>query len=83
MLFSFRLILKFLPTSNGTSAGCLFVGGLMFGSFGDDMSDLMGDSELSRDMFLQGMQNLVDGFYAASIVMLALIASGFAISSAL
>ena len=61
----------------------LFVGGLMFGSFGDDMSDLMGDSELSRDMFLQGMQNLVDGFYAASIVMLALIASGFAVSSAL
>lgn len=66
----------------GWTAG-LFVGGLMFGSFGDDMQDLMGDSQLSRDMFLQGMQNVVDGFYASSIVMLALIASGFAISSAL
>lgn len=66
----------------GWTAG-LFVGGLMFGSFGDDMTDLMGDSALSRDMFLQGMKNAVDGFYAASIVMLALIASGFAVSSAL
>jgi len=61
----------------------LLLGGLMFGSFGDDISDVVGDSELSRSMFLQGMNNLVDGFYAASIVMLALIAAGFAISSAL
>lgn len=61
----------------------LFLGGLMFGSFGDDARDLMGDSELSRQMFLQGAGDPVDGFYAASIVMLALVASGFAISSAL
>jgi ABC-2 type transport system permease protein len=43
----------------------------------------MGDSETTREVFLQGAADLVDGFYATALLTLALIASGFAISSAL
>ena len=66
----------------GWTAG-LFLMGLAYGSIGDDVGDLVGDSETSQDVFLQGAADLVDGFYATSILMLALIACGFAISSAL
>jgi ABC-2 type transport system permease protein len=66
----------------GWTAG-LFLMGLAYGSIGDDVGDLMGDSETTREVFLQGAADLVDGFYATALLTLALIASGFAISSAL
>jgi ABC-2 type transport system permease protein len=66
----------------GWTAG-LFLTAISYGSIGDDVGDLVGDSETTREVFLQGAQDLVDGFYATSILMLALIACGFAISSAL
>jgi ABC-2 type transport system permease protein len=50
---------------------------------GKDVEDLVGDSSLSRDLILQGSNDIVDGFYATLIVMLALLAAGFSISSAL
>jgi ABC-2 type transport system permease protein len=57
--------------------------GLAYGAIGDDVGDLMGDSQASRDLFAQGGADLVDGFYATACLMLALLACGFAISSAL
>jgi ABC-2 type transport system permease protein len=61
----------------------LLLGGLSFGTMGDSVKDLVGDSSYSRDVILQGSGDIVDGFYATMILMLALIAAGFSISSAL
>lgn len=61
----------------------LAVSGLSFGVMGDDVGDLVGDSDLSREMMLQGSADVVDAFYATMLAMLALLASGFAVSSAL
>ncbi len=66
----------------GWTAG-LFLMGLSYGSIGDDVGDLVGDSETTKEVFLQGADDLVAGFYATSLLMLALVACGFAISSAL
>lgn len=57
--------------------------GLAYGSMGSDVGDLLGDSEMSRELFVRGERGIVDGFYATSIVLLALISCGFAVSSAL
>jgi ABC-2 type transport system permease protein len=60
----------------------LFLTGLAYGSIGDSVEDLLGDSEFARDAMAAGAsQDLVDGFYATAIVMLALMTCGFAISS--
>lgn len=61
----------------------LFLIGLAYGSIGNDVADLVGGSSASRDMFVAAGADLVDGFYATAILLLALIACGFAISSAL
>ncbi len=61
----------------------MLLGGVGYGTLGDDVEDLMGDSNLIEDMFAQGGGALVDAFYATMILTLALIGSGFAISSAL
>jgi ABC-2 type transport system permease protein len=61
----------------------MLLGGLGYGSIGDDVGALIGDSELSKDVFTQGGGSLVDSFYATSALMLALIAGGFTVSSAL
>jgi ABC-2 type transport system permease protein len=66
----------------GWSLGMLLLG-IGYGSIGNDVGDLVGDSKTTRDVFVQSGGDLVDGFYATSILMLALIATGFAISSAL
>jgi ABC-2 type transport system permease protein len=57
--------------------------GLAYGSIGDDVGTLIGDSTTSRDVFVQGGGSLVDGFYAVAIATVALIAAGFTVSSAL
>jgi ABC-2 type transport system permease protein len=66
----------------GWSLGMLFAG-LAYGSLGTDVGDLLGDSRASREMFVQAAGDVVDGFYATVILMLALGAGAFAISSAL
>jgi ABC-2 type transport system permease protein len=67
----------------GWSVG-MFVGGVGFGSMGDDVETIMGNSGFSKDLFnTTGAPNLVDAFYAALTLMLALIAVGFTVSSAL
>jgi ABC-2 type transport system permease protein len=61
----------------------LLIGGLSFGTLGDQVGDLVGDSQTSQDMMIQGGGDLLDGFYATIMLMLAVLAAGFAISSAL
>lgn len=62
-------------------SGGMLLGGLAYGSIGDDAGDLVGDSALTEDIFGAAAGDLVDGFFAVSMVMLALIATGFALSS--
>jgi ABC-2 type transport system permease protein len=66
----------------GWAAG-LFLGGIAYGSIGDDVGSLVGDSSFAKDVFGIDRGRLVDSFYATSALMLALIGAGFAISSAL
>ncbi|CUR57738.1 putative ABC transporter [metagenome] len=66
----------------GWSVG-LFLVGLAYGSMGTDVADLIGDSETSQELFVQTSGDLVDGFYATALVLLALIACGYAISASL
>jgi len=66
----------------GWTAGLLFTG-LSYGSIGDSVEDLVGDSDFAKAFGAGVTDNLVDGFYASAIVQLALIACGFAISSTL
>lgn len=60
-----------------------FLTGLSYGSIGDSVEDLVGDSDFAEAFGAGVTDNLVDGFYATAIVQLALIACGFAISSTL
>lgn len=64
-------------------AGALFLGGVAYGAIGDDVQALIGDSPTSQDVFVQAGDDLVTGFYGTSILMLAVICSGFAVASAL
>lgn len=66
----------------GWAAGMFFFG-LAYGAIGDDVQSLLGDSDLSQEVFAQGGTDIVSGFYGTAVLMLAMIASGFAISSAL
>ena len=66
----------------GWSAGLLLTG-LSYGSIGDSVEDLVGDSDFAEAFGAGVTDSLVDGFYATAIVQLALIACGFAISSSL
>lgn len=70
----------------GSSAGWvlgMLLLGLTFGTFGDDVDTLVGDSEVTRAMYGGGAEVTLDSFYAASCAMLAVIAAGYTISSAL
>lgn len=70
----------------GTLLGwCLGLGltGLAYGTIGDDVEDLLGDSEAVTELMTRGLPDPVEGYYAAALLMLGLLASGFAISSAL
>jgi ABC-2 type transport system permease protein len=64
------------------TAGMLLTG-LAYGATGDKVSDIVGDSEFSRTFFRQTGASLVDSFYGVAALMLALISTGFAISSSL
>ncbi len=66
----------------GWTVGML-LGGLSYGSIGDDVKTLIGDSTVSQQIFLGGSGSLVDSFYATAGLMMALIASAYTISSAL
>jgi ABC-2 type transport system permease protein len=57
--------------------------GVSYGSVGQDVRDLIGDNDAFEDIIAQGGGSLTDAFFATSLLMLALIAGGFAISSTL
>jgi ABC-2 type transport system permease protein len=61
----------------------LLLGGAAYGTIGDSVGSLVGDSSFAEDVFGVDRSALVDSFYATSALMLALVATGFAISSAL
>ncbi len=65
----------------GWTVGILLLG-VSYGSIGDDVEELMGSSELTEQMLRPG-PNITDSFYAFAVVIIAVIASGFTISSAL
>ena len=65
----------------GWTGGMLLLG-FGYGSIGDDLESLMGSSDLSESLLGAG-PSMTDSFYGFAILMLALIASGFTISSAL
>lgn len=66
----------------GWTAG-LALAGLAYGSIGDNVGDLIGDSEFSAEVFAGAGGSLVDSFYSTAALMLGLISTGFAISSVL
>lgn len=70
------------PAFLGWAVG-MFVFSLAFGVMGDDVGDLVGDSDLSKEMVFQGGGDLVDAFYATMLAMLALLVCGYTVSSAL
>jgi len=61
----------------------LFLSGLAYGSVGQDIEELIADSPEMGDMLAQAGGDLVDSFFATTILMLALLGSGFSIQSAL
>jgi ABC-2 type transport system permease protein len=62
----------------------MLLGGLAYGSMGDDVKTIMGDSQASKDIFAAGGgHDILDSFYAVATLMLVLIAAGFTVSSAL
>jgi ABC-2 type transport system permease protein len=66
----------------GWSAGLLF-GGLSYGSLGDAIEDLVRDNDALADLLTGGGgASLTDSFFGNALLVLALIASGYAIASA-
>jgi ABC-2 type transport system permease protein len=70
------------PSLYGWALG-LFLAGVSYGTIGDDVSALLGDSELSRDFFGGGAEVALDAFFAFATIQLSVMAAGFTISSAL
>jgi ABC-2 type transport system permease protein len=67
----------------GWTIGLFLIGGV-YGSIADDIDEMIEDNPQFAEVFLRlGGASLTDTFFATSMTMLALIASGFAISSAL
>ncbi len=67
----------------GWTAG-LFAGGLAMGSFGEDVDDLVGDSDLARSFVGQGGgASVVDSFFATILLIMAMIGTVYAVQSAL
>ncbi len=61
----------------------MLAGGMAYGTIGENVKSLVGDTGVSKDVFIGGTGDIVDNFYATASLMMALIASGFAVSSAL
>ena len=67
----------------GWSVGT-FTMGLLLGSFSESIKDMVEDNPTFRDYFAAtGGTDIVDAFFATSLLLLAIGASGFAVSSAL
>ncbi|NUP28781.1 MAG: ABC transporter permease [Nocardia sp.] len=60
----------------------MFLGGLSFGTIGDDVDDLLGDIDLN-EVLGQSLGSMTDAFYAMAVVILAIISAAYTISAAL
>jgi ABC-2 type transport system permease protein len=61
----------------------LAVTGIAYGSVANDVEDFVGDNDTLKDIIARSGGSLVDSYLATSMLMLALMGSGFAISSVL
>lgn len=62
----------------------MFAGGLAVGSMGADVGDLMGDSQMAKDIIGQTSGvGVVDSFFAAILLIMAMIGAVYAVQSAL
>ncbi|MGJ9411565.1 ABC transporter permease [Aeromicrobium sp. CF4.19] len=66
----------------GWSLGMLFVGAA-YGSIGDSVGEVLGDSEFSESLLAAGADTITDAFYGTAMLMLGVITSAYAVSSAL
>lgn len=66
----------------GWTTGLLLLG-LAFGSFGQEVSELVETNPDLRDILASGGQGLVDSFFATGLLLQALVATGFAVGSVL
>ena len=61
----------------------MYVTGVVYGSIGEDIEDLIEENPVYEDLFARTGVDLTDAFFATSLLMLAMIASGFAIATSL
>lgn len=64
-------------------AASLLFTGIAYGSVGNDIGDLIGDNQAIEDIIAQSAGSLTDSFFNTSLLMMALITGGFAVSSVL
>lgn len=57
--------------------------GLMFGSFSESIKNMVADNPTLAEYFLHTGMDIVDAFFATSLLLLGIVAAGFAVSSAL
>lgn len=58
--------------------------GAVYGSVGDDLEDFIGDNESLADIFTgAGVGSVTDAFFATTLLIVALLAAGFAVQSTL
>ncbi|MGH8776581.1 MAG: ABC transporter permease [Jiangellaceae bacterium] len=78
--FAFRL---HRGTLIGWTAG-MFVGGLVLGSVGNDVQDIMGGNEEINDIFTQaGGASIAESYLGSVLLMMAIVGAGYAVSAAL
>jgi ABC-2 type transport system permease protein len=61
----------------------LLLGGIVYGTLGDDVADLIGDNDDLANIIAQSGGDLTDSYFSTAIAMLAVIAGGFTVSSVL
>ena len=66
----------------GWAAGLLLTG-VSYGSVANDIGDLIGNNDAVEDIIAQAAGSLTDSFFNTSLLMMALITGGFAVSSVL
>ena len=64
-------------------AAALALTGVAYGSVGQDVGDLIGDNQAVEDIIAQAGGSLTDSYFNTSLLMMALITGGFAVSSVL
>jgi ABC-2 type transport system permease protein len=61
----------------------LVLGGVTYGALGNDVADLIGDNEEIADIIAQAGGDLTDSYFSTALLVLAVIAGGFTVSSVL